>query len=60
MVDIMERRRSPESEIKNKELEEIDDAAEENQKAARARKIEEKFGQTVANTKVPGHGNLRV
>ena len=49
----MERRRNPESEMTNKELEEIENAAEDNQKAAQAKKIKEKFRQTVANTKVP-------
>ena len=59
-LDTMERRRNPGSEITNKELEEIENAAEDNQKTARAKKSEEKTRQTVANTKVPVHGNLRV
>ena len=56
----MERRRNPETETTNKELEEIENTAKDNQKASRAKKSEEKFRQTVANTKVPVHGNLRV
>ena len=59
-LDTMERRRNPGSEITNKELEEIENAAEDNQKTARAKKSEEKTRQTVANTKVPVYGNLRV
>ena len=59
-MEIMARRRNPESEITNKELEEIENAAEDNKKAARNRKEEEQIRQTVSNTKVPVHGNLRV
>jgi len=56
----MDRRRNPESEITSKELKEIENAAKDNQKAARAKKSKEKFRQTIANTKVPVHENLRV
>ena len=56
----MARRRNQESEITNKELKEIENAAEDNKKAARNHKKEEKIRQTVSNTKVPAHGTLRV
>ena len=59
-IEIMDRRRNPESEITNKDLEEIENAAEDNHKAGRAKKSEARFRQTVANIKVPVHGNLRV
>ena len=59
-VEIMARRRNPESEITNKELEEMENAAEDNQKAARKYKEAEKIRQTLSNTRVPVHGNLRV
>ena len=59
-VEIMARRRNPESEITNKGLEEIENAAEDNKQAVRNRKKEEKIRQTVSNTKVPVHGTLRV
>ena len=41
--DIMEGRRNPESGITNKELEEIENAAEDNQKVAQAKKSKEKI-----------------
>ena len=56
----MERRRNSESGITNKELEEVKNATKDNPKAAQVKKSEEKIRQTVANTKVPVHGNLRV
>ena len=59
-VEIMARRRNPESEITNKELEEIENAAKDIQKAARGYKKAEKIRQTVSNTRVPVHGTLRV
>ena len=40
---IMTRRRNPESKITNKELEEIENAAEDNKKAARNRRKEEQI-----------------
>ena len=59
-VEIMARRRNPESEITNKELKEIENAAEDNQKAAREYKKAEKIRQTVSNTRVLVHVTLRV
>ena len=59
-LDVMERRRNPDSEITNEELEEIENLAEDNHKATRAKKSEEKIRKAVANTKVTVHGNLRV
>ena len=60
MIEIMDRRRNPEFERTNKELKEIENAAKDNQKTAQTKKREEKFRQTITNTKVPMHGNLRV
>ena len=59
-IEIMDRRRNPESEVTNKELEEIENAAKDNQTTARAKKSKGKIRQTVANTNVPVHRNLRV
>ena len=59
-LDITERRGNPGSEVTNKELEEIENSAKDNHKETRAKKSEEKIRQTVANTKVPVHGYLRV
>ena len=42
-MEIMARRRNPESEITNKELEEIENAAEDGKKAARNREKEEQI-----------------
>ena len=59
-VEIMARRRNPEAEITNKELNEIENAAEDNRKAARGHNEAGKIRQTVSNTRVPVHGTLRV
>ena len=59
-LKIIKRRRNPESLTTNKELEEIENATKDNQKEARVGKTQKKIGQTVANTKVPLHGNFRV
>ena len=56
----MNRRKTPESEITNKELEEITNASEDQQTAAKGERKKIVYQTTVANTKVPIHGNLRV
>jgi len=59
-LNIMNRRKTPESEITNKELEEITNASEDQQTAAKGERKKIVYQTTVANTKVPIHGNLRV
>ena len=56
----MNKKRNPQTEITNKELEEIDNEGEDMNKTAKLKQQQAAFKQTVANTKVPVHGNLRV
>ena len=56
----MNKRKNPESEITNNKLKEIKNANEDQQKSAWVEENQTAIRQTIINTKVPLHGNLRV
>ena len=56
----MNKRRNPQTEITNKELEEIEEEAVDITRNVDPEKKQAAYTQTVTNTKVYLHGNLRV
>ena len=56
----MNKRRNHQTEITNKELEEIEEEVVDLKRNTDLEKEQAAYKQTVTNTKVPLHGNLRV